>query len=152
MKFFLFILTIFIINCSGNKVTNYHGSKSLETKFDQIIINKSNKNDLFKIIGSPSIISEFNQNKWIYIERLKTNQSVLKFGRQKIEKNNILIVKFNNLGILENKELLDINDMNNLKYLKAQTEKDFTNSSVLFGVFSSLREKINAPLKNKKNN
>ena len=96
MKFFLFILTIFIINCSGNKVTNYHGSKSLEVKFDQIIINKTNKNDLFKIIGPPSIISEFNQNKWIYIERLKTNQSVLKFGRQKIKKNNILIVKLNN--------------------------------------------------------
>ena len=42
--------------------------------------------------------------------------------------------------------------MNNLKYLKAQTEKDFTNSGVLYGVFSSLREKINAPLKNKKIN
>ena len=152
MKKFYFIIFIFIINCSGNKVTNYHGSKSLETKFDRIIINKSNKNDLIKIIGSPSIISEFNQNKWIYIERLKTNQSVLKFGRQKIEKNNVIIVKFNNLGILESKELLDINDMNNLKYLKAQTEKDFTNSGVLYGVFSSLREKINAPLKNKKIN
>ena len=144
---FLFII---IVNCSGNKVTNYHGAKSLDIKFDQIQVNITNKNDLIRIFGPPSTISDFNKNKWIYFERLKTNQSLVKLGAQKIKKNNILIVELSNSGILKEKKLLNIEDMNDLKYLKETTDKEFKNSDMLYGVISSLREKINAPLKNRK--
>ena len=34
-----FYYNIFIINCSSNKVTNYHGIKSLESKFNKIQVN-----------------------------------------------------------------------------------------------------------------
>ena len=150
IKYFYIFIFIIIINCSGNKVSNYHGQKSLEAKFDQLKINITNKNDIIKKIGPPSIISEFNNNKWFYVERLKTNQSLLKFGAQRIKKNNILIVELNNSGILIDKKLLDISDMNDLKYAKKETSKDFVNKNVLYDVFSSLREKINAPVRNKK--
>ena len=143
------LFIIFIINCSGNKVSNYHGVKRLESKYNEIKVNISNKNDLINIIGPPSSISEFDENKWFYIERLKTNQSLIKLGTQKIKKNNVLIVKLNNFGILESKELLDLNNMNDVKYLKKITQKDFKNDNFLYGVFSSLREKINAPAKNR---
>ena len=150
IKYIIFILFIFITNCSGNKVSNLHGTKALEAKFEQIKVNETNKNDLIKIIGSPSTISDFDKNKWFYIERNKTNQSLFKFGAQKINKNNILIVELNNAGILKNKKLLNLDDMNDLKYLKTETNKDFKNKDVIYGVFSSLREKINAPLRNRK--
>ena len=39
--------------------------------------------------------------------------------------------------------------MNDVKYLKKITQKDFKNDNFLYGVFSSLREKINAPAKNR---
>ena len=131
-------------------MTNYHGTKSLDIKFDQIQVNITNKNDLIKIFGPPSTISDFNKNKWIYFERLKTNQSLVKLGAQKIKKNNILIVELSNSGILKEKKLLNIEDMNDLKYLKETTDKEFKNSDMLYGVISSIREKINAPLKNRK--
>ena len=51
---------------------------------------------------------------------------------------------------LKEKKLLNIEDMNDLKYLKETTDKEFKNSDMLYGVISSLREKINAPLKNRK--
>ena len=35
----------------------------------------------------------------MYIQRIKTNQSLFKLGIKKIKKNDILIVKFNNQGI-----------------------------------------------------
>ena len=41
--------------------------------------------------------------------------------------------------------------MNDLEFADKTTNKDFKNTSVLYGVFSSLREKINAPVKNKRN-
>ncbi len=141
-------MLIFIINCTGNKVSNYHGTKSLKKKYELIYINKLNKNDLIKLIGPPSTVSEFNRNKWFYIERLKTNQSLFKLGRQKIKENNILIVEMNPQGIIINKNLLNLNDMNDLKYFKQTTAKEFKNNNVLYNVFSSLREKINAPLRN----
>ena len=119
-------------------------------KYNKIKINITNKNDLLKIIGPPSTKSDFNKNKWFYLERLKTNQSLFKFGTQKITVNNILIVEINNAGILIDKKLLNLNNMKYLKYFKKITTKDIQNNNMLYGVFSSLREKINAPSRQKK--
>tara|TARA_B100001939_G_C16924529_1_gene610962 strand:+ start:1444 stop:1899 length:456 start_codon:yes stop_codon:yes gene_type:complete len=149
MKFIIIIIFLFIVNCSGNKVSNFHGSKQLETKFNIIKVNKTNKNDLVKLIGPPSSVSDFDNNKWFYIERLKTNQSLIKLGNQKIEKNNVLIVQLDNSGIVREKKLLDLENMKDIKYLNTTTEKDFKNESILYNIFSSLREKINAPSKNR---
>ena len=149
MKYFIILIFIFILNCSGNKVTNYHGTKLLNNKYEMIEVNVTNKNDLIKILGAPSTTSDFNKNIWFYFERLKTNQSLIKLGAQKIKKNNILIVKLDNKGILKSKELLDLNDMNDIKYIKTVTTKEFKNNNLIYGIFSSLREKINAPLRNR---
>ena len=149
IKLLYILLFIFIINCSGNKVSNYHGIKQLESKFDKIKVDSSNKNDLLKIIGPPSSISDFNKNKWFYIERLKSNQSLIKLGTQKIKKNNIIIVELDNSGILIDKKLLNIENMNDVKYVEAITEKDFKNNNFMFTVLTSLREKINAPARNR---
>ena len=151
IKIIYILIFIFIINCSGNKVSNYHGVKKLEIKYSQIIVNKSNKNDILKIIGPPSSISDFNENKWFYIERLKSNQSLLKLGTQKIKINNILLVELDNKGILIDKKLLNIENMNDLKYLEDTTTKDFKNNNFMFNLLSSLREKINAPARNRGN-
>ena len=149
MKYLIALIFIFILNCSGNKVSNYHGIKLLETKINKIELNKTNKNDLIKLIGEPSTISDFNENLWFYFERLKTNQSLLKLGTQKIKKNNILIVELDNKGILKNKRFLDLDDMNDVKYIKTVTTKEFKNENLIYNVFSSLREKINAPIRNR---
>ena len=102
-----------------------------------------------KIIGPPSTISDFNENLWFYFERLKTNQSLVKLGAQKIKKNNILIIELNNKGILKSKRILNLDDMNDVEYIKTVTTKEFKNDNLIYGVFSSLREKINAPLRNR---
>jgi len=140
---------LFITNCTGNKVSNYHGVKNLEDKYNKILLNKTNKNDLIKLIGPPSTISDFNNKKWIYIERLKTNQAFFKLGTQKMKKNNILIVELNESGILINKKLLNLNNMNDIKYLEKTTQKEFKKDNFLYNVFTSLREKINAPARNR---
>ena len=132
-----------------NKLSNYHGSKLLNSKYNLLEVNVTNKNDLIKIIGPPSTISDFNKNLWFYFERLKTNQSLLKLGAQKIKKNNILIVELNNKGIIKSKRILDLDDMNDVEYLKIVTTKEFKNDNLVYGIFSSLREKINAPLRNR---
>ena len=150
MKIIFIIILFFTLSCSTNKVSQNHGYKALNTKFEKITINKTNKNDVISIIGPPSSKSDFDDNKWFYIERRRTNQSLIKLGIKKIEKNNILIVEFNQMGILKNKKLIDLNKMNDVKYVKSTTSKDFENNNFLYDLFTSLREKINSPSKKKK--
>ena len=62
MKIFFIFLFLFTLNCSTNKVSKIHGFKSIESKFEKLEVNKTNKNDVKRIIGPPSSKSEFNNN------------------------------------------------------------------------------------------
>ena len=150
IKFILIFFILFITNCSGNKVSNYHGANQLEAKYEKLKINLTNKNDILKIIGPPSSKSDFDKNKWFYIERLNVNQSLFKLGTKKLKKNNILVVELDTKGILINKTLLDLSDMNDLKFFNKITNKEFENNSIMYNVFSTLREKINSPVRKSK--
>ena len=150
MKVYLLIfLFLFTLNCSINKVSNLHGYRSMEDNYEKIVLAKSNKNDLRKMIGPPSSISKFD-DIWFYIERKKKNQSIYKLGKKKISSNNILIVEFNSLGLVENKSLIDINDMNDFKIDEKKTQKKFSQDNFVYNLLSTLREKINAPTRRKK--
>ena len=147
---FFFILFFFTLNCSINKVSNLHGFRFVDTKLDKIELNKSNKNDVRKIIGPPSSKSTFN-NSWLYFERKKTNQSLFKLGKKTISRNNILIIEFNKMGLVKDKTLLNLNDMNDIKIAEKKTEKDFTQDNFIYNLLSTLRNKINAPTRRKNN-
>ena len=150
MKYiFLIFLFFFTLNCSINKVSNTHGVRFMEKKYDEIVINNTNKNDVRKIVGPPSSISKFNKI-WFYIERKKEAQSIFKLGKQKISHNNIIILEFNNMGIVSKKEFLSLKDMNDIKIAEKITEKKFSQDNTLYNILSTVREKINAPSRQKK--
>ena len=146
--FYIFIF-FFILNCSLNKVSNTHGIRFTEAKYNKILLNKTNKNDVRKLIGPPSSTSTFD-DMWFYIERQKVNQSIVKLGKKKISSNNIIILKFDNKGIVSKKDFLDLNKMNNIKIAEAKTEKKFNQDNMIYNILSTLREKINAPTRMKK--
>jgi len=150
MKLLFIIAFIFILSCSTNKVKNNHGVLSLNIKFNKIVVEKSNSNDILNLLGPPSTKSSFDINIWIYIERKKTNQSIFKLGKQKIEKNNVLVLELDNKGILAKKKLYNLDDMNDYKFVEKATQKDFSQNSFVYGVLSSLRDKINAPVRKRK--
>ena len=66
MKILIIILLFFTLSCSTKKVSLNHGYKALESKYEIIIVNKSNKNDIVSLIGPPSSKSDFNENKWFW--------------------------------------------------------------------------------------
>ena len=145
---YLFFLFFFTINCSVNKVSNSHGFRFLETKTNKILVNKTNKNDVKKLIGPPSSKSNFN-DIWIYIERKKTNQSIYKLGKKKISKNNILVLEFNLMGLVSSKKFLNLEDMNNIEIAEKVTNKKFKNDDRIYDLLSTLRNKLNAGRKTK---
>ena len=150
MKKYIFLLFLITIGCSNNKVVYNHGLLAIEAKSDKIEISKTNKNDVLKIFGKPSTISLFDDNLWFYIQRVKKNQSIIKLGNTKITSNKVLEIKFNNYGLVENKKLYLVEDMNELKKVKKVTTKEFETTSKLGKLLKSLEQKINSPKTNKK--
>ena len=150
MKYILILLLFFTLSCSLNKVKNNHGVLSLENKINKIKINKSNKNDIIDIFGPPSTKSSFDNNVWIYIERKKINRSIFRLGNKKIVKNNVAVLEINSKGILKKKEIYDLSKMNKYKFSEDVTDNTYQKDSYIYGVLTSLREKINAPAKRKK--
>ncbi len=143
---FLFLITL---NCSINNVSDNHGLRFIEKKYHKVKVNKSNKNDVRKIIGPPSSVSKFGDT-WFYIERKKTNQSIFKLGKKKIARNDIMILEFNNMGLVNKKIILDLNNMNDIKIAEKMTEKKFSQDNKVYSILTTLREKINAPSRRKK--
>ena len=148
-KIIYFIIFLLIANCNVRTASNIHGISSLTSKSKNIIISKSNKNDVKKLLGPPSVISGFDEKLWIYLEIKKTNQTIFKLGKPKIEKNNVLVINLNEIGIVSKKKFYDINNLNKIKFQKKTTKNIYEKDTYLFNLLSSLREKMNAPFKNK---
>ena len=146
-KIIYFIIFLFITNCNIRTASNIHGISSLTDISKNIIISKSNKNDVKNLLGPPSVKSNFDENLWIYLETKKKNQSIFKLGKQKIEKNNVLVIYLNEIGMVSKKEFYDINNLNKIKFQKKNTENIYEKETYLYSVLTSLREKINAPFK-----
>ena len=143
---YIILISLIVSNCSFKPVVKHHGVPFLEKKQEQLVINESNKNDIKKILGTPSTRSKFNNDIWIYIERKQTQSSIKNLGRMKIFKNDILVLEIDNYGILKNKEFYNKDDMKNITIVEGTTEAGFKRNSFTYDFMSSMRQKINDPL------
>ena len=143
---YIILFTLIVANCSFKKVVKHHGVPFLEKKQETLIVNKSNKNDIRKLLGYPSSTSKFDNDIWIYIERRQTQSNLKHLGRMKIYKNDVLVLEINDYGILQKKEFYNQDDMNKLKIAKNKTETSFSKRAFIYDFLSSMRQKINDPL------
>ena len=148
MNKIIYIIFLFIIvsNCTLKPVVKLHGVPFLEKKQELLKVNKSNKNDIKKILGIPSTKSKFDNDLWIYIERKQTQSNIKNLGKMKIYKNDVLVLEIDKYGILKKKEFYNKNDMNKLKVVEGTTEAGFKKNSFIYEFMSSMRQKINDPL------
>ncbi|WP_440651446.1 outer membrane protein assembly factor BamE domain-containing protein [Candidatus Pelagibacter sp. HIMB1495] len=145
-KLYIFFLFLILSNCSFKPVVKHHGVPSLEKKQKSLIISKTNKNDIIKILGIPSTTSKFDNDVWIYIERKQTQSRLKNLGRMKIFKNDILVLEIDDYGILNKKEFYNKDDMENIKISEATTQSGFKKNSFIYEFLSSMRQKIDDPL------
>ena len=148
-KILLFIL-IFILSCTTNKVVKHHGVHFLDKKHKKLEINSTNKNDIIKLLGEPSTKSTFDNDVWIYIERKISTGSIFKLGKEKLITNNILVVEIDDLGLLTDIKFYDKNTMNDIKFVSSSTNSVYKKRSFVYDFLSSMRQKINEPMKMKK--
>jgi outer membrane protein assembly factor BamE (lipoprotein component of BamABCDE complex) len=143
--FIFFIISLFISACTLKKVEKHHGVRFLDKKQEKLIAYQANKNDILKLLGSPSTKSTFDNDLWIYIERKTDNSSLVKFGSERIIVNNVLLLEINNMGLLQKKEFLDLTNMRDLKFTEQTTGNQYKKNTFIYDFLSSMRQKINDP-------
>jgi len=128
---------IFISSCNLKPVITTHGILNLDKRTDLIFLGSMNKNDVIKILGETTLKEQPDEKKWVYIETVEQK----KFGKKKIIKNTMLILEFDNRGLLKNKEVLSDNDFNEIKFDKNVTVTSGVNDSLSKRIFSSIRKR-----------
>jgi outer membrane protein assembly factor BamE (lipoprotein component of BamABCDE complex) len=151
-KIIFFSLLLILSNCTLNKVVQHHGVHNLEKKQSKLKVNKSNKNDIIKIIGPPSTKSSFDNDIYIYIERKTSSSRLTKLGKKVLIKNNVLILDIDKKGILIAKKFLNKDDMKKIKFDEDETSANYTKRSFVYNFLSSVRQRIDDPLGVKRTN
>jgi len=143
---YIILFSLIVTNCSYEKVVKHHGVTFLEKKQKSLKINETNKNDIKKILGTPSTTSKFDNDVWIYIERKQTQSRLKNLGRMKIYKNDVLVLELDDYGILKKKDFYNKEDMQKIKTVERTTGAVFSKNSFIYDFMSSMRQKINDPL------
>ena len=101
------------------------------------------------MLGPPSTKSYFNNDLWIYIEKKTTVGSLIRLGKKRDLKSNVLVLEINNRGTLIDKKLYTLNDVENIKFSEKTTVLTDRDTFV-YGFISSLKDKIDSPKRRKK--
>ena len=150
MKIFIIILAIFLTSCKLNKVVNHQGIHNLEAKSQELLINQTNINQIKSLLGPPSSTSYFDEYILIYLERKTSNSKLLKLGKKKLIASNVLLLEVDNRGMLINKEFLDQDDLNKLKFTNKTTKTITDQESFVSRALSGVITKIDDPLGKKR--
>ena len=146
IRLFIIIIILFLSSCSLNKVVKHHGVHFLEKKQKKIETFSNNSNDVRSLLGPPSTKNSFDNDIWIYIERKTTVSQIKTLGKRKLLLNNVLILEFDNRGLLVKKEFFNKDQMNKIKISSNETEVLTKKDTFIRSVITSLKHKINDPL------
>ena len=141
-SYFLLIAIFLITACQRDSVYKTHGIAYLEKREKLITINESNKNDIINVLGVPATKGLDNENLWIYIERTRTRGKLIKLGQNVLLKNNILVLEFNEYGVLVAKDFYDKDKMRKIKFDKEVTTFQGKKENFIHSFLSSVRQKM----------
>ena len=141
-KNLIIILVFLLANCQLQESKNLHGINYLENRKNILTVNKSNKNDVVKLLGNPHSKSINNENRWFYFERMISKGELHKLGRNILKKNNILEIEFDKYDVIVSKKIYTKDDMKKIKVSKKRTENTVSERSFLNSFLSSLKQKM----------
>lgn len=139
---FLCLLLFILIGCTIQEPTKNHGVLFLENRSNKLILEKTNKNDVLKIIGQPHTQSIDNEDIWVYFERTLTKGKYHKLGRHVLKSNNALVLTFDKYGLLLKKDFFSKDDINRISFSKENTKNKMTKSSFIETLLTSVKSKM----------
>ena len=139
---YLSLILLLLQNCQIKKSTKNHGINYLENRYNLLKIDFTNVNDTRTLLGYPHSKSIDNDKTWYYFERTISKGSLHKFGQQVLRDNNVVVLTFNERGILKKKEFLNKADMKDLKFTKKIPPNIKNQKSFVNRFLGSIRQKM----------
>lgn len=134
----MFFLALLINSCALNKVDNVHGVSNLKNKVSLIKNNKSNKNDIIRILGPMPVIDK-KDNRWAYFEVRETKT---KYGKKNVYVNDYIEIYFDKYGIVKKFEFFNLSNMNDIKFAKERTRSLGVKDTFTKNLLSSTRQRM----------
>ena len=94
------------------------------------------------MLGNAHTKSIDDNNLWFYFDRKISSGSMISFKNNKLLENNILVIKFNRLGVVIDKKLLKKEDMKKVDYSEMQTNNPVTRESFVTKFLQSVKQKM----------
>ena len=138
----MILIMVILSNCQLNKTQNNHGIIFLKNRYEKLIVDKTNSNDVINILGQPHTKSIKNSNDWIYIERVLKKGSFHKMGKNVVKENNVVVLSFNKFDILENKVFFDKKKLDNINFSNDKTYNNLKSNSFVADFLQSIRAKM----------
>ena len=142
MKNILFSIFFILLSCQLQDPDKNHGILFLDNRSDTLTTNKTNKNDVIKILGQPHTKTFNEDDVWIYIERTLSKGKYHELGRHKLKTNNTLILNFDKYGVLKSKDFYDKNNINQIKFSEKTTTNDLRRKSFVENFLQSVKSKM----------
>ena len=138
----LFFIFFILLGCQLQEPAKNHGILFLDNRSEKLTINKSNKNDVIKILGQPHAKNFDEEDVWIYIERTLSKGKYHKLGRHKLKTNNTLVLNFDKYGVLKSKDFYNKDNINEIKFSKKTTENNLSKKSFVENFLQSIKKKM----------
>ncbi|MGH7002306.1 MAG: outer membrane protein assembly factor BamE, partial [Alphaproteobacteria bacterium] len=90
-------LALAVLAAGCNPIVDNLGNRTLAENVDQIQVGRTTKNEVVRLLGSPSNVASFDENTWYYIS---ARQVQLAFLRPRTTDQAVLAIRFDQSGVV----------------------------------------------------
>lgn len=132
-NYFYCILLFILTSC----ITRYEKQGYMFELSDHALIQEgiTSKERVLKIMGSPTIISDFDEEAWIYYSE---DVKKLLFFLPDIEKREILVLKFDKFNVVNKLQKIDLADGAKINFISDYTNVDSHKTGIFKSFFSNV--------------
>ena len=137
MRFFLklFCLTLLISNCACLSRVEKEGYIFDNASKTSLLENVTTKEKVLKIMGSPTIVSDLEEEVFIYLSQ---DVKKLLFFKPKIIKREILVINFSKNNTIKSLASYDLTKGRNISFSKKYTKVDGKETSAIAELFGNI--------------
>jgi outer membrane protein assembly factor BamE (lipoprotein component of BamABCDE complex) len=101
-----------------NPIVDNLGNRALKENVEQIRVGSSTKQEVVRLLGSPSNVAAFDENTWYYIS---ARQMQLAFLKPRTTEQNVLMIRFDASGVVREMKELGLQDAQATTYVDRTT-------------------------------
>ena len=101
-----------------NPIADNLGNRTLKENVDQIQVGRTSKNEVVRLLGSPSNVAAFDANTWYYISARQVQYAFLK---PRTTEQNVLAIRFDEAGLVKEMKQLSLENAQASTYVDRTT-------------------------------